>query len=334
MVGDGTASKKGKPGFFVTSGDEEQSPMVPLVFVILTLGVVFAGWRYASQTPAPEFPTSVASVVITPVPVTTPTRAEPGVAEYLAGMDALRAADFPKALRLLRQAVAAANRPDYHLGLAEALEKSGATSDQFIAEYRTAAGMASVNVRYTTEWAKALNRAGRESEAKSAFQQAIDLQPDNLANLREMASLFTRHSDMTGARPYLERIVQLQPDDLTPKQDLARALEAAGDLDGAIRQYQTILTGLPGADVSRALLAEAYMKQNKSEDALRTLNEGLARNSSSALLFREKGRVLDRRGNAQEAVAAYREYVRLAPQASDNRTFVQRIAQLSGQSDS
>ncbi|MEO8361031.1 MAG: tetratricopeptide repeat protein, partial [Vicinamibacteria bacterium] len=246
----------------------------------------------------------------------------------------LRATDFPKALRLLRQAVAAADRPDYHLGLAEALEKSGATSDQFISEYRTAASIAPINVRYTSEWAKALNRAGRESDAKGAFQQALDLQPDHVANLREMANLFTRHSDMTGARPYLEKIVQLQPDDLAPKQDLARALEAAGDLNGAIFQYQTILTGMPGADMSRALLSEVYMKQNKSDEALRTLNEGLAQNSSSALLYREKGRVLDRRGNAQEAVAAYREYVRLAPQAADNRTFVERIAQLSGQSGS
>ncbi|MEO8360781.1 MAG: zinc ribbon domain-containing protein, partial [Vicinamibacteria bacterium] len=105
-AGDGTASKKGKPGFFVTSEDEGQSPMVPLVFVILTLGVVFAGWRYVSQTPGPDLPTPVAKVVTTPLPVTTPNPGDPGAADYLAGMDALRATDFPKALRLLRQAVA------------------------------------------------------------------------------------------------------------------------------------------------------------------------------------------------------------------------------------
>ena len=45
-AGDPAAAKKAKPGFLVSiEGEEAQSPLIPLVFVILTLGVVFAAWR-------------------------------------------------------------------------------------------------------------------------------------------------------------------------------------------------------------------------------------------------------------------------------------------------
>ncbi len=179
-------------------------------------------------------------------------------------------------------------------------------------------------------WAKALNRAGRLTEAIRVYELALQLDGGDLNNLREVVSLHNRNNTQALARPFLERLVALQPDDLVPKQDLARALEAAGDLAGAAAQYQTILAAAPGADLSRALLSEVYVKQNRSSDALRLLDEGLAANASAAILHREKGRVFDRLGRDGEALAEYREYVRLAPGATDVRAFKTRIEQLIG----
>jgi regulator of sirC expression with transglutaminase-like and TPR domain len=87
---------------------------------------------------------------------------------------------------------------------------------------------------------------------------------------------------------------------------------------------------MPNADLSRAYLSEIYMQQNRSDSALQLLDEGLTANPNAALLHREKGRILDRLGNDEAAVAAYREYVRLAPAAADVRIFATRIEQLSG----
>ena len=330
-AGDTAALKKGKPGFIVSADEEGQSPFVPLIFVLMTLGVVLAGWRYVSTQP-PAIPVTQGPprpLVQQDLPAATPKPSDPGAAAYVAGMAALRAADYPGAIRNLREAVAAANRVDYHLGLAEAIEKSGASPSDFLVEYEAAARIAPINARYTSEWAKALNRSGQNTEAMRVYALAIELQPDNVANLREAADLHMRSGDTSGARPYLEKVIQVQPNDVAPRQDLARALVAARDLDGAIRQYQEILLVMPSDDDSRALLSEAYMTQNKADEALRTLNEGLARNPAAPLLHRERGRVLDRRGNAAEAVAAYREYLRLAPGASDVRIFQDRIATLS-----
>jgi predicted Zn-dependent protease len=143
-----------------------------------------------------------------------------------------------------------------------------------------------------------------------------------------------RANNFAAARPYLERIVRQQPDDLLPKQDLARAMEATNDLQGAAAQFREILTAMPSAEVSRTLLSEVYMKDNRSAEALAVLDEGLAANASSAALLREKGRIHDRLGDNARAIAAYTEYLRLAPTAPDARVFRDRVEQLTAISGS
>ncbi len=330
-AGDQAAAKKGKPGFQVSDeGEQAQSPLVPLIFVVLTLGVAFAAWRTIQSADAATAPPLAAAppVVQPSVPAAVPTQGAPGSKAYADGMAAMRGGNFQAAVTLLREAVAAANRADYRLGLAEALEKSGATTEALV-EYEGAAGLDTTNVRYTAEWAKALNRAGRYTEAARAYEAAVQIEPENLANLRELANIHLRSNDFAKARPYLETVVQLQPDDLAPKQNLARALEAARDLDGAARQYREILTAMPTADLTRALLSDVLMKQSRPAEALQLLEEGLKLDPNAAIMYREKGRILDRQGQNAEAIRAYQEYVRLSPGANDIRAFTARIEQLS-----
>jgi tetratricopeptide (TPR) repeat protein len=326
----GGAPAKAKPGFMVSETDEGGSPIVPLVVVLLTLGVAFAAWRSVASAP-PTLPPAAARPAETALPAKPASTPPPaaGSHEYAQGVAALQALDFENAIRLLRLAVASANRPEYRITLAEALERSGAISES-LAEYEAAFNLESGTPRYASAWAKALNRAGRLTEAIRVYGIALQLDGGDLNNLREIVSLHNRNNNPALARPFLERLVALQPDDLVPRQDLAHALEAAGDLQGAVAQYQAILAAAPGADLSRALLSEVYMKQNRSADALALLDEGLAANASAAVLHREKGRVFDRLGRDREALAEYREYVRLAPGAPDLRAFNTRIEQLSG----
>jgi len=325
-----TAGKKGKPGIVVSrDGDEGQSPLVPFILVLLTLGVAFGAWRVVQDAEAtPNTVQAAAPARQASVPPVAGATMEPGVAEYTAGMAALRAGNFPEAIRLLREAVAAADKADYRLGLAEALEKSGALSEA-LAEYEATAGLASANVRHVGEWAKALNRAGRSADAIPAYEAALQLDGDNLANLKELANLHLKVHDFARARPHIERIVALQPDDLAPKQNLARVLDAAGDLEAATVQYREILEAMPGAHLSRALLSDLLMRRNRPSEAIAVLDEGLAADANVGLLHREKGRVFDRLGRIPEAVASYREYVRLSPGANDIRSFNERIGQLT-----
>jgi tetratricopeptide (TPR) repeat protein len=308
---------------------EDTSPAFAIGAGLLFLTVAIVTVQLVRRA-EPQAAPAIASLPSKPQdgPVATPPPDAPGSREYSEGMLALRQGDTPRALELLRAAVAAADRPEYRLAFAEALEKSGLLGES-ISEFERTASMEPRNARFTGAWGQALARAGRNTEAARAFDLALGLEPDHVATLRDAAALATKMGDLARARPYLERIVRAQPNDLVPKQDLARAMEAMGDVQGAIGTYRDILTDLPTADMTRALLSEALMKLDRPDDAIAALDEGLRLNASSALLHRERGRVFDRIGRNAEAIAAYSEYLRLAPNASDVRTFRDRVAQLS-----
>jgi tetratricopeptide (TPR) repeat protein len=325
-----TAGKKGKPGFVVSSeGESTRSPIVPMLLFLVMLGAFVGAWQTLREAPQAATPPAASPQLQATLPPVVVIPRGPGIDDYTSGMAALRAANSAEAVRFLRLAVTAApNRADFHLGLAEALEASGATTEA-LAEFDRAVSLDRANPRFISESAKALNRAGRYTEAIRTYEASLVIDPDNLANIRELANLYLKSSDLVKARPHLEKIVRLQPDDLTPKQSLARALEAAQDLEGAAKQYRDILAAMPGADLTRALLADLLVKQGRPDEALALLDQGLALNANAALFYREKGRVYDRQGRRAEAIASYREYVRRAPTASDVRTFTVRIDQLT-----
>ena len=58
------AAKKGKPGIVVLrDGEEGQSPLVPFILVLLTLGVAFGAWRIVQEAEATPDPAQVGGPV-------------------------------------------------------------------------------------------------------------------------------------------------------------------------------------------------------------------------------------------------------------------------------
>jgi tetratricopeptide (TPR) repeat protein len=337
-AGDAAAAppgSKAKPGFVLSEDDQGQNPIVPFLIVLAALGVAFAGWVRLQNAPAPPPPPTAVPLTQASVPApresgSTPT---PGADAYAAGQGALRNGNLPEAVAAFRLAVeAAGDNGLYRFALADALYRSGEMNDA-LAEYEAAVQRDSRNVRYATDWARALGRAGRSTDAVAVYETVISMAPDDADALRSLANIHLRSMEPVKARPYLERLAGLLPNDPTQKIDLGRVLEGANDLVGAAAQYQAALAISPGIHLARTNLAEVYMKQNRGAEAIAVLDEGIRANAAEPVLYREKGRVMDRLGRNQEAVAAYREYVRLAPNASDIRVFTDRIAELSNTSN-
>ena len=85
----------------------------------------------------------------------------------------------------------------------------------------------------------------------------------------------------------------------------------------------------PDSAATRALLADLVYRGGNTEEALKLVRDGIARNAKAAGLQRDLGSLLERAGRTDEAVAAYREYARLAPQASDASKIAERAEMLS-----
>ena len=108
------------------------------------------------------------------------------------------------------------------------------------------------------------------------------------------------------------------------RQDLAHALEVSGDTAAAADQYRLILDRLPEAAVTRGLLAEVLFKQGRGDEGLALFREGLERQAGNPLLYRGLASLLERSGRDKEAIAAYREYARVAPNAPDAKALAER----------
>ena len=88
---------------------------------------------------------------------------------------------------------------------------------------------------------------------------------------------------------------------------------------------------VPGAPIARARLADILVQKNQPTEAVAVLREGLEKTPDRSLLYRSLGSVLERTGSIAEAVAAYREYVQRAGDASDVKDIEQRAAALERQ---
>ena len=194
-AGDSSADKQGRPGIFVSQGggDADQSPLVPLALVLLTLGVALAALQTVRRVEEPATPPlGAAPQVQASIPSSTPLPPGPGVQAYASGQNALRGGDLVSAVRFFREAVAAANLAEFHFALGQALERSGPPGQEFLTEYEVASGLEPSNVRYVSDWARALNRAGRNADALRAYEKALQLDPDNSANNRDIAKQIGR----------------------------------------------------------------------------------------------------------------------------------------------
>ena len=105
-------------------------------------------------------------------------------------------------------------------------------------------------------------------------------------------------------------------------------LEKTGDLAGATQEYEKVLRERPDAGVTRGLLAEIHFQRGEKAEAIALFREGLSQDGDVALLHRGLASLLERTGDAAEAVKEYREYARLAPNAPDAKQLADRADRL------
>ena len=102
------------------------------------------------------------------------------------------------------------------------------------------------------------------------------------------------------------------------------ASSSSGDYKAAALAYGEIVLRSPGNHTARSRLADMLVKSGRTDQALKTLQEGVARQPEAAELRRALGSVLEDAQRPADAAAAYREYARLAPGAKDAQELLKR----------
>ena len=203
--------------------------------------------------------------------------------------------------------------------------------DDAIAEYRVAVELSPRTAQYRGDLARALHATGQTDEAIIEFEGAVILASHDSALSRDFAQALSDAGESERAAVLLQRVTSRNSRNATAQRQLAMNLERTGDLEGAERAYRRVIEDVPGEDYSRGLLAEVLFRQERPDEAIQVIRDGLDATPDAALLHRGLASLLERTRNISEAVDEYRAYARLAPEAPDAKEMLERADRLEQQ---
>jgi tetratricopeptide (TPR) repeat protein len=232
----------------------------------------------------------------------------------------LRQHEAAKAVPLLRGIVD--EQPGYaegHLLLAQAQEESGALSDA-IRTLEAATGDRA-SFRASVQLAGLYERQGRWLDAASAWGRALASNPDNSQILARRAAALINGGKAADARDLLAPQAAAADADPGLKYMYGQAQRQAGDLKGAEATAQALRTANPGDPRGTYLLTQVYMAADRFQDVLGVLQPEIERLRAAGaegrdqlpLMLSSQGLALQQLHRNDEAIAALKEAVQLAP---------------------
>jgi tetratricopeptide (TPR) repeat protein len=166
-----------------------------------------------------------------------------------------------------------------------------------------------------------LDAEGRWREAADAYRQAIRISPSMAGGAAlALAKVSLKLGDFDQAQANAELALTEAPADA--RELLSRVALARGDLEATEREAADV-RGSPSLDARRAvLLAEVRLRRNQPAEALKILDDALARLDSATLAQIGnaqflRGDALARLSRFPEAEQAFREEIRIFPKNSD-----------------
>lgn len=111
--------------------------------------------------------------------------------------------------------------------------------------------------------------------AIEAFQQELKLSPGHVPSLLQIAFEYLRQSEWEAAKMWAQRIVELEPRDFAARRAIGQALLETGDVAGSIEHLEAGVKLAPDSPSMRFMLARAYQRAGRPEDAQRERTEFL-----------------------------------------------------------
>jgi protein O-mannosyl-transferase len=160
----------------------------------------------------------------------------------------------------------------------------------------------------------ALKQRGRAAEAEREFIAAQEIAPADGANLYNLGLVHIQMGRTREALGEIKRALAMLPDAPAGAYvDLAKLADQAGDSEGrdaALQHAETLPGGVAVAEFGRAQIKYLHNDFTGAEGLVR---DAIAKDPGEADEWTLLGMSLARQGRAEEALAAYRQSIRLKP---------------------
>lgn len=170
------------------------------------------------------------------------------------------------------------------------------------------------DTRAMTSLGRGLGEQGRFPEAIEVVERWVELCPNQVNPLHELASLYTRSGKSDAAVATLHRTVSINPASAPTHFALSQALEAQGSLDAAILAVRQAIEITPADIYFRLRLGRLLIQCKELTEAEQVLRQVIEMDEGLAAAHERLSHVLELQGRAGPALEAARRALQLAPE--------------------
>jgi len=153
-----------------------------------------------------------------------------------------------------------------YLSMAQLSDRGGNT-DHARSMYQKALAMEPDNLDALLGWARLEDRQGHLNEARKIYQQAVAKHPRNAAALNDLALCYARQGQLRESLRALEQATQLRPDKPLYRNNIAKVLTELNRLDQAVAHLYAVY---PPA-VAQYNMGVLLQQRGRSSEAVRFL---------------------------------------------------------------
>ena len=170
------------------------------------------------------------------------------------------------------------------------------------------------SARIETHLGKALLESGRDSEALTRLQRAIECQPHFVAAFQELGMLLCAMRRFDEAEAVLKRGLEVEPTSVELCLDLGRFFIMRADAKNAKVAFARVLANAPRDPRALHGLGAAFLYEGEIERAVERFRQVLAVQPGNLSAQLDLAHCLLQLGRSDDAIASLRAMVRSAPQ--------------------
>jgi tetratricopeptide (TPR) repeat protein len=168
-------------------------------------------------------------------------------------------------------------------------------------------------------------KADADEDAAGALQAALDIKPDHLKSLLNLARVQMELGDAPAALLLIDRAVATAPEQAEVWRMLGRVQHNLQNSDAAIQAYEDALRIDPDDSWSLNNLGLVLIEAGRSEEALAPLARAVSLNSTNACIHNNLGIALERCGYLNDAADVYQTTLDIDPDYTKALTSLARV---------
>ena len=173
---------------------------------------------------------------------------------------------------------------------------------------------------------------GRLDEAEAVLEELVELEPSSALGYAELGRAQALNRRWLRAEKSLRQARQLGQSDLRTLVFLGSALWENTKFDESEAVFQEAIERFPGSPFPKAQLGRLWLWQGRYEEAVVYLRQAAARNPA-ADVFLDLAEALRGAGETDEAIQAYEQTIRRAPELMKAHYGLAQLLQQQGESE-